>query len=131
CETATWVAESLQPGDRGYYLVQDIEESYCFSAADAAKVRATYDLGLRPLTDGTWVRKQLRERFGTEPVCVGIGLDLNVFQPRPVPRERQRILMPARTWSGGGPAGAYLKGWETARPVIRRCHQWNPATPQT
>src|SRR5207249_1975898 len=27
-ETAPWVADSLRPGDRGYYLIQDIEDCY-------------------------------------------------------------------------------------------------------
>lgn len=130
-ETAAWVHESLQPGDRGYYLIQDIEESYCDSAQKAAEFLRSYTLGLRPLTEAVWVHDQLRSRFGLESAMIGLGIDLDLFQPCPVARERTRILMPARTWSGGGPLGAYLKGWETARQVIRRCHQLNPSTTLT
>lgn len=127
-ETAAWVAESLRPGDRGYYLVQDIEECYCTTPAETAAVRASYRLNLRPITEGTWVRDQLRERFGRDSVCVGIGLDFEVFQPLAVSRQSQRILTQARTWSGGGAAGARLKGWETARQTVLRCFRANPRT---
>jgi GT2 family glycosyltransferase/glycosyltransferase involved in cell wall biosynthesis len=127
-ETAPWVAESLQPGDRGYYLVQDIEESYSRSPQEAAEVLQTYSLGLKPLTEGTWVRDQLKERFQLDSVFVSIGLDLHMFQPRPATRDPNLILTQARTWSGGGAAGRRLKGWDTARTTVLRCRLLNPRT---
>jgi GT2 family glycosyltransferase/glycosyltransferase involved in cell wall biosynthesis len=130
-ETAPWVAESLQPGDRGYYLIQDIEESYCHTPEDAAIALKTYTLGLKPITEGFWVREQLRQRFGLESVFVSIGLDFELFRPRLALREPQRILTQARTWSGGVAAGATLKGWDTARDTLVRCHDANPRTTLT
>jgi GT2 family glycosyltransferase len=130
-ETARWVAESLRAGDRGYYLVQDIEECYGTTPEEAEAARASYRLNLRPITEGIWVRDQLHQRFGRDSVFVSIGLDFDVFQSLAASREPQRILTQARTWSGGGAAGARLKGWETARNTVLRCFQLNPRTTLT
>jgi GT2 family glycosyltransferase/glycosyltransferase involved in cell wall biosynthesis len=120
-ETAPWVADSLREGDRGYYLVQDIEESYCATPEAVAEALATYRLGLQPISEGVWTREQLRRRFGRDSVFVSIGLNHHLFQPQPVARDPQRILTQARTWSGGG-----LKGWDAARKAILRVHRRNP-----
>src|SRR5262249_15479056 len=127
-ETAPWVADSLRPGDRGYYLVQDIEESYCTTPQEIERVLQTYTLGLRPITEGTWVSDQLRERFGLDPVFVSIGLDFDVFREQPAQRDPNMIFTQARTCSGGGAAGFRLKGWETARAVAQHCRRANPQT---
>src|SRR5262249_54834602 len=116
----------LQPGDRGYYLVQDIEESYCTTPEEVERVLATYQLGLKPITEGTWVGEQLRQRFGLDPVFVSIGLDHDVFHEQPAQRDPNLIFTQARTCSGGGAAGFRLKGWETARSVAQRCRAANP-----
>jgi GT2 family glycosyltransferase/glycosyltransferase involved in cell wall biosynthesis len=127
-ETAPWVAGSLRAGDRGYYLVQDIEESYCSTPQEIQYVLDTYTLGLRPITEGTWVSEQLRQRFGLDPVFVSIGLDFEVFHEQAAQRDPDLILTQARTCSGGGAAGFRLKGWETARAVAQRCRRANPQT---
>jgi GT2 family glycosyltransferase len=130
-ETAAWVADSLRTGDRGYYLIQDIEDCYGGTAEEKERVRASYRLGLRPITEGIWVRDQLKQSFGRDSVFVGIGLDFDVFQRLPATREPQRILTQARTWSGGGSAAGHLKGWETARDTALRCFELNPSTTLT
>lgn len=127
-ETAPWVAESLQPGDRGYYLVQDIEDSYAISPEQAAEVHRTYALPLRMITEGTWVREELKRRFGADSIFVSIGLDFDLFWPRRTARDPNQIMTQQRTWSGGGSAGARLKGWQTAQDTVRRCHELNPRT---
>lgn len=130
-ETAPWVAASLKSGDRGYYLVQDIEESYGDTAAQATAALDTYSLGLRPITEGLWVRRQLKERFGLDSLFVSIGLDQQRYGPQLVLREPQRILTQSRTWSGGVSAGTRIKGWDTARDAILHCHTANPRTTLT
>jgi GT2 family glycosyltransferase/glycosyltransferase involved in cell wall biosynthesis len=127
-ETAPWVAGSLRSGDRGYYLVQDIEESYCTTPEESQRVLQTYRLGLRPITEGTWVSAQLRQRFGLDPVFVSIGLDFEVFGEQSAQRDPHLIFTQARTCSGGGAAGFRLKGWDTARAVAQRCRCANPQT---
>src|SRR5439155_23904177 len=77
-ETAPWVAESLKPGDRGYYLVQDIEDCYGTTPQETLAARATYRLGLRPITEGIWVRDQLKQRFGRESVFGSTGVDFEI-----------------------------------------------------
>jgi GT2 family glycosyltransferase/glycosyltransferase involved in cell wall biosynthesis len=130
-ETAFWVADCLQPGDRGYYLVQDIEDCYGSTPQEREAAQATYRLDLRLITEGVWVRDQLKQRFGRNSVFVGMGLDLDTFQPVLASRDSQRILAQARTWSAGGAAGARLKGWETARDTVGRCCRLNPRTTLT
>ena len=125
-ETAPLVAESLQPGDRGYYLVQDIEEWYSETPDQITAVRKSYQLGLKPISEGLWVERQLRDRFGLDPIQVHIGLDLETFRPRDGERRPQQIMTQARTWSGGVGAGNRIKGWDIARKVIERCHELNP-----
>ena len=109
-ETAPWVAACLRPGDRGYYLVQDIEESYCGSDEDAAVVLQTYTLGLKPITEGIWVRDRLKERFGLDSVFVSIGLDHGLFRPiaataRPAPDPDAGPHLVGRRRGGPAPQG--------------------------
>lgn len=127
-ETAPLVAESLQVGDRGYYLVQDIEEWYSETPEQVSAVRRSYQLGLRPLCEGIWVEQQLRERFGLDPIQVSIGIDRGMFRPRCGERRPHQIMTQARTWSGGVWAGARIKGWDIACEVIKRCHETSPQT---
>lgn len=125
-ETASMVAESLRPGDRGYYLVQDIEEWYSETPEQLTAVRKSYQLGLKPISEGLWVERQLRQRFGLDPIQVHIGLDLETFRPRGGDRRPNQIMTQARTWSGGVGAGNRIKGWDIARKVIERNHELNP-----
>lgn len=127
-ETAPMVAASLRGRDRGYYMVQDIEESYCHDDEQKRRVAATYRLGLQTLSEGFWVERQLRERFGLDPIQVRIGVDLDTFQPRGGTRRPQQIMTQARTWSGGVGAGNRIKGWDIALGVIHRVWARNPRT---
>jgi GT2 family glycosyltransferase/glycosyltransferase involved in cell wall biosynthesis len=127
-ETAPLVAASLRGQDRGYYMVQDIEESYCDDDEQKRRVAATYRLGLQTLSEGFWVERQLRERFGLDPVQVRIGVDFEMFQPRGGIRRPHQIMTQARTWSGGVGAGRRIKGWDIALAVIHRTWARNPKT---
>jgi GT2 family glycosyltransferase len=127
-ETAPMVAATLQNGDRGYYLVQDIEEWYAASPAERDAIQRTYRLGLQPLSEGLWVEGQLRERFGLDPIQVRIGLDFETYRPRGGERRTQQIMTQARTWSGGVGAGNRIKGWDIAQAVIHRTWAANPKT---
>ncbi len=127
-ETAPMVAESLRGNDRGYYLVQDIEEWYSETPEQLTAARKSYQLGLKPISEGLWVERQLRDRFGLNPIQVHIGLDLETFQPRGGERQPNQIMTQVRTWSGGVGAGNRIKGWDIAKQVIERCHEHNPAT---
>lgn len=127
-ETAPMVAASLRGQDRGYYMVQDIEESYCEDEEQKRRVAATYRLGLQTLSEGFWVERQLRERFGLNPIQVRIGVDFETFQPRGGVRKPQQIMTQARTWSGGVGAGQRIKGWDISLAVIHRTWARNPKT---
>lgn len=97
---ATWwatapVVESAV-GNRGFYLVQDVETSYYQRAEDQARVLKTYGSGLKILTEGRWVKSQL-ERMGHRPHAhVGIGLDHETYLPRLTTVDHGRALAHAR-----------------------------------
>lgn len=105
CETAPWVAESLRDGDRGFYLVQDLdEETYL------GRHPQTYSLGLTHIVEGRWVERQLRERFSVDPIYVGIGTH---YTPVRINREKKRIFAQCRIDPGD------RKGWEMALATCR------------
>ena len=113
--TAAIVAQALSPGDRGFYLVQDIETSYAADTAEAERVLASYQLGLTLVTVGRWVAEQLRSRFGLVSRHVGIGLSHNVFHPDQAVGRDRSVLAQARRWAGGPND---LKDWPTTRAVL-------------
>lgn len=120
-ETAPWVARSLAPGDRGYYLVQDLdEETY-----EGRESSSTYGLGLRPIVEGRWVERQLRERYCVSPAWVGIGIDCETFRANGAARDTHRIFAQARPRSGGP---ADLKGWGLTHEVMRGVARANHLT---
>jgi glycosyltransferase involved in cell wall biosynthesis len=122
-QTASWIVECLRPGDRGYYLVQDIETSYATTPEEAKNVLATYRMGLTPLAEAVWTRDRLLH-MGLQPVHVGIGIDHEAFRPLPMVRDKSRIFTPYRTYTAGPND---LKGWNTARAACAEAMRRNPA----
>lgn len=110
--TASWVAPNLLPGERGFYLVQDLDQR-TYSGDDSG---TSYRLGLTAVTESDSVQEDLRRSYGVEGVNVGIGIDHRTFRPLPMIRDKLRILTPARTTSAG-PAG--LKGWDLAVAALK------------
>jgi glycosyltransferase involved in cell wall biosynthesis len=110
--TASWVAANLHPGERGFYLVQDIDQR-TYSHDDSG---SSYRLGLTHVTESEYVAADLLRSYGQESVNVGIGYDETVFYPLPMIRERLRIMTPYRPHAGGGD----LKGWGLALDTWRR-----------
>jgi glycosyltransferase involved in cell wall biosynthesis len=116
-ETAYWVSDCLASNDRGYYLVQDIEESYCVTAQHKEIANNTYKLGLKHLATSKWVSEQLASRFGLPSVPISLGLDFDTFKPVPdSKRDMFRVLTQCRVWS----AGPNLKGWNTAKQAVEK-----------
>ncbi len=124
-ETASWCHECCLAGDKGFYLVQDIETSYCGNDYLREQVMASYRRPLRLITEAAWTTEELR-KLGLAPTNIGIGIDHERFTPLPMIRERNRILVQARTWSGGGPND--LKGHNVMVRTVQRAKELNPAT---
>lgn len=118
--TASWVADNLQVGETGFYLVQD-EDELTYGGSEAG---TSYKLGLTLITEGEFVTQEIERKHGVKCHNVGIGIDRKVFKPLPFVRERFRVLTPARTGSAG-PAG--LKGWDVAQRVLKLVAEKNPA----
>ena len=119
--TAAWVAGNLQPGETGYYLIQD-EDELTYGGSDAG---ASYRLGLVPITEGEFVTEEITRKYGTAPTNVGIGIDPAVFRPLPFLRNRYRVLTLAR------PDGAGLKGWDITHETIMRLARTVPGVALT
>ena len=117
--TASWVVSNLHPGERGFYDVQDEDES-TYSGSNAG---TSYRLGLTPFTNGEFVAENIERKYGTPVTVVGIGIDHRVFRPLPMIRERFRILTPYRTGSAGPVA---LKGWDLASAALRELARAEP-----
>lgn len=123
-ETAYWVSDCLASNDRGYYLVQDIEESYCVTAQHKEIANNTYKLGLKHLATSKWVSEQLASRFGLPSVPISLGLDFDTFKPVPdSKRDMFRVLTQCRVWS----AGPNLKGWNTAKQAVEKAFELDRA----
>ncbi len=127
-ETAYWVKETIQEGDRGFYLTQDIETTYSGSEEQTKRILNTYRMGLIPLPTSQWVNEELcwhhDHRSDVKPRFVGLGIDLDTFHPLPMAREQYRIFCPYRP--GAGPRD--LKGWFCARVVAEKCKAIVPET---
>lgn len=118
--TASWVAPNLLPGERGFYLVQDIDQR-TYSGDNSG---SSYRLGLTALTESDFVRDDLARTYGVESVQIGIGIDHRTFRPLPCIRERYRVLTPYRPHAGPGD----LKGWGIALDTFRRLRAVEPRT---
>lgn len=118
-QTASWVAPNLQPGEAGFYLVQDLDqETYAFDHSGSS-----YKLGLIPIVESAWVAEQLRNRWNLSPINVSLGIDHDVFKPLNVPRDINRVFTTYRPASGPND----LKGFSTALRVVQIARNQNPA----
>lgn len=127
-ETAFWVQQTLRNDDKGFYLTQDIETTYSSNPMEDARVLSTYRMGLTPLCTSKWVMEELSWnhecRSDVAPIHVGLGIDLETFQPLPMAREQYRIFTPYRPQAGPRD----LKGWLCARAAADHCRNLEPKT---
>ena len=119
--TATWIAANLQPGEQGYYLIQD-EDELTYSGSSAG---TSYKLGLVPIAVGEFVTDLMWNKHSIRCTNAGIGIDHRIFQPLPFVREQHRILTPFRTTSAGP---LNLKGWDLTMAALRLVSQVVPQT---
>jgi glycosyltransferase involved in cell wall biosynthesis len=85
-ETANWVKEA----GGGLYLVQDIETSYYSDKIGKENVLKTYELGLKTITINSFQKAVLKYVYNVDAIVIGQGINTNVFEKLPVPREKDR-----------------------------------------
>lgn len=117
-QTAFWVNPNLHRGDKGFYLVQDIDQKV-YSGDDSG---TSYKQGLSHLTESEFISKELSDLYGVQNVNVGIGIDHDKFRPIPFERDRNRVLCCYR------PYQAHLKGWDVARSALFLLASLRPQT---
>jgi glycosyltransferase involved in cell wall biosynthesis len=119
-QTNDWVMPNLRPGDSGFALTQDLDALTYSRNPDGRP----YKLPLTYLTESEFVRRELKDRHGTDSVQIGIGIDHSAFASLPALRERYRVLTPCRHFGNTVPAD--LKGWGTAQDAVRRLKSREP-----
>jgi glycosyltransferase involved in cell wall biosynthesis/SAM-dependent methyltransferase len=78
------------------YLVQDHEPEFFATSAEALWARETYSMGLHCITAGPWLRDLLATRYGATASSFDLGVDHDVYHPRPVVRRDDTIVFYAR-----------------------------------
>jgi glycosyltransferase involved in cell wall biosynthesis/SAM-dependent methyltransferase len=78
------------------YLVQDHEPEFFATSAEALWARETYTSGLHCITAGPWLRDLLATRYGATASSFDLGVDHDVYRPRPVTRREDTIVFYAR-----------------------------------
>jgi glycosyltransferase involved in cell wall biosynthesis/SAM-dependent methyltransferase len=78
------------------YLVQDHEPEFFATSAEALWARRTYTAGLYCITAGPWLRDLLATRYGAHASSFDLGVDHDVYRPRPIARRADTIVFYAR-----------------------------------
>jgi hypothetical protein len=83
---ATWhgtanIVNSSLNGNKGFYLVQDIETSFYDTEEGKNFVLGTYQLPLELICEGEYVENELKS-MGREPTNIGIAIDHDVYYDR-------------------------------------------------
>jgi SAM-dependent methyltransferase len=78
------------------YLVQDHEPEFYATSAEALWARETYTAGLYCITAGPWLRDLLASRYGAHASSFDLGVDHDLYKPRPVARRDDTIIFYSR-----------------------------------
>src|SRR4051794_18172129 len=78
------------------YLVQDHEPEFFATSAESVFAERGYTLGLHCIAASPWLRDLLAARYGAQASSFQLGVDHDVYRPRPVERRRDTVLFYAR-----------------------------------
>jgi O-antigen biosynthesis protein len=78
------------------YLVQDYEPDFFPASAERHWAEESYRQGLSHVTVGPWLAQLLRQRFGAVATHLDLGVDHDVYRPRPVARRDDTVIFYAR-----------------------------------
>ena len=78
------------------YLVQDHEPEFYGTSAERMWAEQTYALGLHCICASAWLADVVRERYGASASHFDLGVRHEVYHPRGVPRQDDRVLFYAR-----------------------------------
>jgi glycosyltransferase involved in cell wall biosynthesis len=78
------------------YVINDHEPEFFPSSAEQALSAETYGYGMHPIAASPWLRDLLKSRYGTPGEAFQLGVDHDVYRPRPVERRRDTVIYYAR-----------------------------------
>jgi O-antigen biosynthesis protein len=78
------------------YLVQDHEPEFYPTSAESTFAERTYGAGLYSIAASPWLHELVHGRYGSEGTWFELGVDPDVYHPRPVLRRRDTIVFYAR-----------------------------------
>jgi glycosyltransferase involved in cell wall biosynthesis/SAM-dependent methyltransferase len=79
------------------YLVQDHEPEFYATSAESVFAEGTYGHGLFCIAASPWLRDLLAERYGAPGTAFELGVDHDVYHPRPVQRRTDTVIFYARS----------------------------------
>lgn len=78
------------------YVVNDHEPEFFPSSAEHALSAETYAFGMHCIAASPWLRDLLVDRYGASAQAFELGVDHDVYRPRPVERRRDTVIYYAR-----------------------------------
>ena len=79
------------------YLVQDHEPEFFATSAESVFAERSYTYGLHCIAASPWLRDLVAGRYGADASAFQLGVDHDVYRPRPVERRRDTIIFYARS----------------------------------
>lgn len=78
------------------YIVNDHEPEFFPASTEYHLSADTYRHGMHCIAASPWLRDMLRERYGASAESFELGVDHDVYRPRPVQRRRDTVIYYAR-----------------------------------
>jgi glycosyltransferase involved in cell wall biosynthesis len=107
------------------YLINDHEPEFFATSAEAMWAARTYELGLYGISASRWLHDLLRNRYGQRGTWFRLGVDHDVYRPRPVGRRGDTVVFYARDYTQrrAVPLGVLaLQELHARRPDLRFVH---------
>jgi glycosyltransferase involved in cell wall biosynthesis len=81
------------------YLINDHEPDFFPTSAEQLWAARTYEQGLYGISASRWLRDLLARRYGQRGGWFGLGVDHDLYLPRPVERRRDTVVFYAREYT--------------------------------
>jgi glycosyltransferase involved in cell wall biosynthesis len=99
------------------YIVNDHEPEFYATSVERELAERTYSQGLHCIAASPWLRDLLTERYGAHAEAFQLGVEHEVYQPRPIGRREDTVIYYARH---GTPRRAVPTGIAALRELYDR-----------
>lgn len=94
-ETA-YVVKNFNNTISKFYFVQDYEPYFYAKGSEYEFSRHTYELGLRGITAGDWLKEKLADEFGMKTSSFGFSYDKDLYKPLQKKDKSKKVFFYAR-----------------------------------